>query len=72
MVNEPFQKVPYNFHCEMCDYYGMRESQWKRHLETKKHNDNKMIITLYNGLYIRLIPIYFIGFPPNLLHKNNR
>ena len=27
----------------MCDYYSVRESQWKRHLNTRKHNDNKMI-----------------------------
>ena len=43
MIKKEFQKVPYNFHCEMCDYYGVRESQWKRHINTKKHNDNKMI-----------------------------
>ena len=27
----------------MCHYYSVRESQWKRHLNTRKHNDNKMI-----------------------------
>ena len=43
MITKKFQKVPQIYHCELCDYYGMRKSQWERHLLTKKHNDNKMV-----------------------------
>ena len=43
MVNKKFQKVPYKFHCEKCNYYGLRKSQWERHILTNKHNDNKMV-----------------------------
>ena len=32
------QKVP-KYSCEYCQYDTTRESQWKRHLETKKHSD---------------------------------
>ena len=38
MLVKKFDKVPAKFYCEKCDYYGFRESQWKRHLQTKKHN----------------------------------
>ena len=38
-----FEKVPKLYHCEKCNYQGVRKSQWERHLLTKKHNDNKMI-----------------------------
>lgn len=38
MLVKGFEKVPNNFYCEKCDYYGVRKSQWNRHLKTKKHN----------------------------------
>lgn len=38
MLVKEFEKVPPKFYCEKCDYSGVRESQWKRHLKTKKHN----------------------------------
>ena len=38
MLVKGFEKVPSNFHCAKCDYFGVRESQGKRHLKTKKHN----------------------------------
>ena len=38
MLVKGFEKVPPKFHCAKCDYSGVRESQWKRHLNTKKHN----------------------------------
>ena len=34
-------KVP-KFHCKFCDYYTSRKSQWKRHLETRKHAQSQM------------------------------
>lgn len=38
MLVKEFEKVPPKFYCAKCDYSGVRESQWKRHLKTKKHN----------------------------------
>tara|TARA_Y100001935_G_scaffold182214_2_gene150964 strand:- start:2828 stop:3733 length:906 start_codon:yes stop_codon:yes gene_type:complete len=38
MLVKEFEKVPAKYYCEKCNYYGVRESQWKRHLNTKKHN----------------------------------
>lgn len=35
------KKVP-KFHCKKCDYYTSRKSQWKRHLETRKHTQSQM------------------------------
>ena len=35
------EKVP-KFHCKFCDYYTSRKSQWKRHLETRKHAQSQM------------------------------
>ena len=35
------EKVP-KFHCKYCDYYTSRKSQWKRHLETRKHAQSQM------------------------------
>ena len=35
------QKVP-KFHCKKCDYFTSRKSQWKRHLETRKHTQSQM------------------------------
>ena len=38
MLVKGFEKVPPKYYCKKCNYYGVRESQWKRHLNTKKHN----------------------------------
>jgi len=38
MLVKGFEEVPAKYYCEKCDYSGVRESQWKRHLKTKKHN----------------------------------
>ena len=35
------EKVP-KFHCKSCDYFTSRKSQWKRHLETRKHAQSQM------------------------------
>ena len=35
------KKVP-KFHCKSCDYYTSRKSQWKRHIETRKHLQSQM------------------------------
>ncbi len=35
------KKVP-KFHCQSCDYFTSRKSQWKRHLETRKHAQSQM------------------------------
>ena len=50
MITKKFQNSDQNFHCELCNYYGNRLSQFKRHLQTKKHlkqemitNDNKKV-----------------------------
>ena len=31
------------YYCQCCDYSTSYESKWKRHLNTKKHNDNQMV-----------------------------
>ena len=38
MLTKKFEKVPFKFTCENCDYYTNRKSQYERHLQTKKHN----------------------------------
>ena len=38
MLHKSSEKVPQKYHCVKCNYYGLKESQWKRHLKTKKHN----------------------------------
>ena len=50
MITKKFQNSDQNFHCELCNYYGNRLSQFQRHLQTKKHlkqemitNDNKKV-----------------------------
>ena len=35
------EKVP-KFYCSKCDYFTSRKSQWKRHLETRKHAQSQM------------------------------
>ena len=36
------QKVARIFHCEKCDYRTSKSYDWKKHLNTKKHNDYTM------------------------------
>ena len=38
MLYDSSKKVHYKFTCEKCDYYTNRKSQYKRHLQTNKHN----------------------------------
>ena len=51
MPNEKSSKKFQKFHCFECDYLTSRESQWKRHTETKKHK----ILTIpnYDNVQIR-------------------
>jgi hypothetical protein len=35
------KKVP-KYHCQKCDYYTSRKSQWLRHIETMKHSKKQM------------------------------
>ena len=37
------QKKAEKYYCKCCDYSTSYESKWKRHLNTKKHNDNQMV-----------------------------
>jgi hypothetical protein len=40
------KKVPKSsiiFYCEKCDYKSNKKSQWERHIQTKKHNDDKVM-----------------------------
>ena len=37
------QKEPTKYHCASCDYSTSKIANWKRHLKTKKHNDNQMV-----------------------------
>ena len=45
-VAKSCKKVAPTFYCEKCDYATSRKSSWKKHLETRKHNDTQMI---HNG-----------------------
>ena len=38
MVKKTLQKSPKNYHCEKCDYYASRISDFNKHLQTIKHN----------------------------------
>ena len=40
MVSKNSQKVLENFYCEKCDYTTLRRSDYNKHLQSKKHNDN--------------------------------
>ena len=37
MLGKKFNEDFFKFHCEKCNYYGKRKSQYERHLQTKKH-----------------------------------
>ena len=32
------------FHCEKCDYTAKRKGDFKKHLESRKHNASKMLV----------------------------
>jgi len=40
MVSKNSQKVLEKFYCEKCDYTTLRRSDYNKHLQSKKHNDN--------------------------------
>ena len=40
MVSKNSQKFLENFYCEKCDYTSFRKSDYNKHLQSKKHNDN--------------------------------
>ena len=44
MLTEKSPKLAKNFHCEKCDYSCSKESDFNKHLATRKHNK------AYNGL----------------------
>ena len=37
MPNEKEAKKSQKFHCETCDFHTCKKSNWKKHLETRKH-----------------------------------
>ena len=37
------RKVAQEYYCEKCDYTTCKLSSWKKHIKTKKHNDNQMV-----------------------------
>ena len=37
------QNEPVKYYCKCCDYSTCKIANWKRHLKTKKHNDNQMV-----------------------------
>jgi uncharacterized Zn-finger protein len=43
MISNLVQKGSKIYICEKCNYKTIRKSQYERHLQTKKHNDNKKI-----------------------------
>jgi hypothetical protein len=40
MVSKNSQKFSEKFYCEKCDYTSLRKSDYNKHLQSKKHNDN--------------------------------
>ena len=44
MITKKFQNNDQNFNCEICNYTGKRLSQYERHLQTKKHLKQAMVI----------------------------
>ena len=38
MVKKTLQNSPKKYHCEKCDYYANRISDFNKHLQTIKHN----------------------------------
>jgi len=44
MVIKNPQKSPKKFLCEICDYYTHNKKDFNKHLQTIKHNGNKMVI----------------------------
>ena len=43
MISNLVKKGSKIYICEKCNYKSIRKSQYERHLQTKKHNDNKKI-----------------------------
>ena len=43
MLHKKYQKVAENYHCEKCDYNTCKKSNYKKHLQTKKHNATEML-----------------------------
>ena len=40
---EKSQKEPEEYHCKKCDFFTCKIGNWKRHLNTKKHNATQML-----------------------------
>ena len=38
MTYQKSPKISFKFHCEKCDYYSNKLSEYNKHLQTKKHN----------------------------------
>jgi hypothetical protein len=57
MATEKVQKVPSKFACDVCDYNTSRQSQYERHLTTRKHlnaenfNKTELMATKSSGEY---------------------
>ena len=45
MIQKKSQKVAKKFICECCDYSSNKESDYKKHLDTRKHQ------MIYNGIH---------------------
>lgn len=48
MMTKSCSKVAQNFYCEKCVYNTDKKSSWKKHILTKKHNDDKMMTKSYS------------------------
>lgn len=39
------QKEPVTFFCKFCNYYTPKQGNFQKHLETEKHNNNKLLLS---------------------------
>jgi len=47
-VSKSNEKVTHKFNCQFCDYHTSHNSNWKKHIQTKKHNDYAMTTQDYS------------------------
>lgn len=81
MVQKPLEKTPFKFSCKKCIFNSNNKKDYNRHLQTKKHNDTKMVqkkthFCICGKSYIYLQGLYrhrnmckqYINPPQNIYH----
>ncbi len=65
------------FHCEKCDYTAKRKGDFKKHLESRKHNASKMLVKILNlnadvGNHICMILVFIDTIRYVIIKKKTR